>query len=180
MLDKHFEELLCRVAAHYESLERGIRGVIDEVVGPICSTCTRVCCKVSYCRRTLRNPWYRYLFEAYDDPEKISWDGGESPPGLGPNGCVITAGRYAYCYAYNCRAVLNSLKSSEARKVFQEISDILKNIGLNFMGKRHLTDVKCWQEITPERLRVFDKKIEEGTERFRKLRSLLFMNKPGI
>ena len=108
------------------------------------------------------------------------WGRSIPPPGLGEEGCNIRAGRYAYCYAYNCRAVLSSLKSNEARKIFQEISDILKNIGLNFMGKRHLTDAREWREITPERLLVLNEKIEEEKEHFQKLQSLLFMYKPGI
>jgi|GEM_PF-2110640 len=179
-LGEEGEKLLNRVAGDYVNLEREIRMVIDRVVGPVCSKCRRICCKASYCQRTQRNPWYRFLFETFHEEKGIAWGRREPPPGLGPNGCEIRAGRYAYCYAYNCRDVLSSLESDEAREIFQEISDILKNIGLNFLGKRHLTDVKDWREITPERLRALSKKIEEGTKRFYRLRSLLFMDKPGI
>ncbi len=172
------EPLLSRISASYVALERVVRETIDRVVGPICATCERVCCKASYCRRTMRNPWYRFLFETYGGAD-IPWQRREPPPGLGPDGCDIRAGRYAYCSAYNCLAVLSSLDSDEDREIFQGISDILKDVGLNFLGKRHLTDLMDWEEITLPRLRRFEKKIEEGTKRFNELRSLLFMDKPG-
>ncbi len=170
--------LLRRVAENYMALEREIRIVVDEVAGPVCTTCPHVCCKASYCLRTLRNPWYRFLFECFGE-EGVIWERREPPPGLGPTGCIIRVGRYAYCYVYNCRAILASL-SPFAGEVFQEISDLLKNVGLNFLGKRHLTDVSCWEEITAARLRFLDEKIKEGTKRFHALRSLLFMDKPGM
>jgi len=179
LLGEDYERLLRKVGGNYVTLEREIRIAIDHVVGPVCAVCQRVCCKASYCQRTLRNPWYRFLFKTFNKKKGLAWERREPPPGLGAKGCEIRAGRYAYCYSYNCRKVLSSLETDEARKTFQEISDILKNVGLNFMGKRHLTDVRDWQEITPERLRALNKKIEEGTKRFHELRSLLFMDKPG-
>jgi hypothetical protein len=33
-------------------------------------------------------------------------------------------------------------------KIFQEISDLLKDAGLHFTEKRHLTDLRTWDEIT--------------------------------
>ncbi len=175
---KDFERYLSEVSAHYVRLEKEIRQVIDQIVSPLCSTCSRVCCKASYCRRTLTHPWYRFLFERYGDGVKIAWERREPPPGLGPKGCVIRAGRYAYCYVYNCRAILESLGSEERKNAFQELSDLLKDIGLNFAGKRHLTDVRSWKEITLPRLEKLDKKIEEGTKHFNELCSLLSINEP--
>ncbi len=179
MPGREFEALLQEVSQRYVTLEKGVRAVIDRVVSPICSGCERVCCRPSYCRETLRNPWYHYLFETYG-AVKLEWERRDRPPGLGPTGCVIRAGRYAYCYAYNCRAVLSSLGSAEAREAFQGISDILKDVGLNFLGKRHLTDLRDWKDVTSPRLLELDKKIEEGTGRFHELCSLLFMDEPGI
>ncbi len=168
-----------KVGRRYVSLEREIRTLIDQVVSPVCGTCERVCCKASYCRRTLRNPWYRFLNEHFETGRPIPWNRIAPPPGLGSNGCVIRAGRYAYCYAYNCHAIIASLGSDLQRKIFQEISDLLKDVGLNFLGKRHLTDLEDWRQVTPQRLAALGKKIEEGIERFHKLRSLLYMDKPG-
>jgi len=179
MADKDFEVLLFKVSERYVKLEKAIRGVIDRVVSPVCSSCTKICCKASYCRRTLRNPWYLFLIERYGDGTEIEWERSYPPPGLGPNGCMIRAGRYAYCYAYNCRVILKSLGSEEARRYFKEISDLLKNAGLNFAGHKHLTDVRDWREITLPRLEMLDEKIEEGTKRFLKLCSLLFIGEPG-
>ena len=171
--------LLIQVARRYVALEKAIREVIDRFVGPVCAQCQRVCCKASYCRNTLLNPWYHYLFEQVEGAIPLPWERREPPPGLGPNGCLIRAGRYAYCYAYNCKAIRASFKSKEAFNAFQELSDLLKNVGLGFVGKRHLTDVRSWDEITVPRLKGLDKKIEEGMERFTELHSLLFMVKPG-
>ena len=64
-------------------------------------------------------------------------------------------------------------------KIFQEISDLLKDAGLHFTEKRHLTDLRTWDEITLERLKRLDKKIEVGTARFNELRSHLSIMKPG-
>lgn len=120
-----------------------------------------------------------FLFERYGDGSEIEWERSYSPPGLGPNGCMIRAGRYTYCYAYNCRMILKLLGSERAKRYFQGISDILKDVGLNFAGKRHLTDVRDWREITLPRLEMLDKKIEEGTKRFLELYSPLSINEPG-
>ena len=171
--------LLTQVARRYVALEKAIREDIDRFVGPVCAQCQRVCCKASYCRNTLLNPWYRYLFERYGGAIPLPWDRREPPPGLGPTGCLIRAGRYAYCSAYNCKAIRAFFKTERAFKAFQELSDLLKNVGLGFAGKRHLTDVRSWDEITLSRLERLDKKIKEGMERFVELHSLLCMVKPG-
>ena len=173
------EGLLMETAERYIALEREIRFVVDTIVAPVCSVCTRVCCQASYCRETLRNPWYRFLFEYFGNGQGVPWDRQNPPPGLGSEGCVIRSGRYAYCYAYNCRAICKSLGSTERIECFQQISDLLKDIGLHFAEKRHLTDIRTWKDITPERLERLGKKIEEGAVRFQRLCSLLFITKPG-
>ncbi len=175
----NIDPLLMDVGQRYVHLEQEIRTVIDKIVAPVCSTCAQVCCQPSYCRETLRNPWYLFLHKQFGDSRNISWERRNPPPGLGPKGCVIRAGRYAYCYAYNCRMIREQIGSEKQISVFQEISDLLKNLGLCFAGKRHLTDVRSWVEITPERLNRLNKKIEEGTARFHELCSLLFITEPG-
>ncbi len=173
--DREFIAVLHTVSRRYVALERAIRRAIDRVAAPVCSRCDRVCCRAAYCRNTLINPWYRYLFEHFQREKAIPWERRNPPPGLGPTGCIILAGRYAYCYAYNCRVILASLEFDARGRAFQELSDLLKNIGLNFFGRRHLTDVRDWKEITLPRLERLNQKIEEGTKRFDALRSLLFM-----
>lgn len=73
---------------------------------------------------------------------------------------------------------MDSLGSDEAGTYFQEFSGLMKEIGLNFAGKRHLTDLLDWHEITLSRLLMLDEKIEEGTCRFKRLCSLLSINEP--
>ena len=172
------EKLLMKTGERYVILEREIRSLIDTIVSPVCSVCSRVCCQASYCRETLRNTWYHFLFERFGNDGAIPWSRRVPPPGLGQRGCVIRAGRYAYCYAYNCRAIREKLGTAERINCFQQISDLLKDIGLNFYGKRHLTDLRSWNDITPERLEGLRKKIEEGTARYHKLRSLLSITEP--
>jgi len=174
-----FYSLLWHIGRRYVCLERWVRAVIDEVVASTCSACVRVCCQPSYCRETLRNPWYFFLHEQFGNSGDIPWERRDPPPGLGPDGCIIRAGRYAYCYAYNCRAIRERIGSSKQMKIFQEISDLLKDVGLHFTEKRHLTDLRTWDEITLERLKRLDKKIEVGTARFIELRSHLSIMKPG-
>ena len=169
-----YAEALLESGSRYVTLERRVRQTIDRIVSPVCASCIRVCCKAAYCRETIRNPWYCFLFVRFNEEKDIDWDRISPPPGLGRNGCEIRAGRYAYCSAYNCRAVLMSLKTDKERNCFQELSEILKEVGLNFAGKRHLTDIRSWDDITLLRLLRLNEKIEVGEKRFTELSSHLF------
>jgi hypothetical protein len=126
-----YTEALLQCGNRYVTLERRVRQAIDRIVFPICSSCNRICCRAAYCRETRRNPWYYFLFTQFIKQD-IDWEKTSAPPGLGRNGCEIRAGRYAYCYAYNCQAVLISLKTDQERSYFKELSEIIKEIGLNF------------------------------------------------
>jgi hypothetical protein len=67
-----------------------------------------------------------------------------------------------------------SLKTDKERNCSQELSEILKEVGLNFAGKRHLTDIRSWDDITLLRLLRLNEKIEVGEKRFAELSSHLF------
>ena len=173
-----YAEVLFECGHRYVALERRVRQAIDRVVSPVCSSCIRVCCKAAYCRETPKNPWYYFLFTQFSGGKDIDWKKADPPPGLGRNGCEIRAGRYAYCYAYNCRAVLMSLKTDQERNYFRKLSEILKDIGLNFADKRHLTDIRNWDDITLARLLSLNERIKEGETRFAELSHLLFHDFP--
>ena len=71
-----------------------------------------------------------------------------------------------------------SLKTDQERNYFRELSEILKDIGLNFAGKRHLTDIRNWDDITRPRLLSLNERIKEGKTRFAEFSHLLFHDSP--
>ena len=93
------------------------------------------------------------------------------PFGLGEAGCSIRAGRYAFCYSYNCRRILEPLSSS-ARVAFREVSDLL--LGPNRLpGGRLLHEVGRCSEIGERDLLHIAREVTEALDRLPRLRALL-------
>lgn len=115
-----------RSARLYADLEGRMRAAIDRVAARVCPSCTSPCCRHPYCRATARNPWYAFVNSVAGEfvlPKE--WERRKDPFGLGSGGCRIRAGRYIFCYSYNCPRLLAALPDEEARRAFQELSDLL-------------------------------------------------------
>ncbi len=150
-----------------------MRGCIDPVAGRVCPKCETPCCRVHYCRETARNPWYRFVGEtAGGFAMPGDWLLRRDPFGLGDAGCSIRAGRYAFCYSYNCRRILESLPAS-ARAVFQEVSDLL--LAPNRLpGGRLLHEVRRPEELREQDLKCIAGEVTEALDRLPRLRARLF------
>lgn len=103
-----------------------MRRLIDPVTAAVCPACPLPCCRFWYCREVARNPWSAFVnrvaggFRVPGD-----WDRRRDPFGLGDAGCAVRAGRYVFCYSYNCRRILGALPSADAREAFREVSELL-------------------------------------------------------
>ncbi|MBI5018216.1 MAG: hypothetical protein HZB55_22350 [Deltaproteobacteria bacterium] len=103
-----------------------MRAVIDSVAARVCPSCASPCCRYHYCRPTARNPWYAFVNHVagtFEVPE--DWERRRDAFGLGRGGCEIRAGRYVFCYSYNCPRMLAALPGDPARRAFEELSDLL-------------------------------------------------------
>jgi hypothetical protein len=115
-----------RAALLYAELEERIRELIDSVAAEVCPACLSPCCRYHYCRPTARNPWYAFINEvagSFAVPEE--WERRRDPFGLGSGGCRIRAGRYVFCYSYNCPRLLAALPAGESRRAFVAVSELL-------------------------------------------------------
>jgi hypothetical protein len=160
------------VARAYARLEALVRECIDPVAGRVCPTCPNPCCRGHYCRETARNPWYRFVGElagGFEMPRDALLR--RDPFGLGEAGCSIRAGRYAFCYSYNCRRILESL-SCPARAAFQEVSDLL--LAPNRLpGGRLLHEVRRCEEIGERDLLRIAREVTQALDRLPRLRAFL-------
>ncbi len=160
------------VARAFARLEARVRDCIDPLAARVCPTCPNPCCRGHYCRETARNPWYRFVSElagGFEMPR--DWPLRRDPFGLGEGGCSIRAGRYVFCYSYNCRRILECLPSS-ARAAFQEVSDLL--LGPNRLpGGRLLHEVRRRSEIGERDLRRIAREVAEALDRLPRLRAVL-------
>ncbi|MHB8763842.1 MAG: hypothetical protein ACYDA8_05830 [Deferrisomatales bacterium] len=114
------------VAVAYARLEARVRMSIDALGRRVCPGCPSPCCRVQYCRATARNPWYAFVAQAGGlPPLPADWAERRDPFGLAADGCWVRAGRYVFCYSYNCRRLLEALPAGAPRRAFQDLSDLL-------------------------------------------------------
>lgn len=103
-----------------------MRRIIDRWTAAVCRGCPSPCCRFWYCREVARNPWSAFVnraagtFRVPDD-----WECRRDAFGLDGTGCAVRAGRYVFCYSYNCRRLLGALPSDDAREAFREVSELL-------------------------------------------------------
>lgn len=130
-------------ARAYAALEAAVRDRIDRLAARVCPGCPSPCCRSCYCRRTFENPWYRWVNRvAAPLAPPPDWRETRHPFGLGPRGCEIRAGRYVFCYSYNCRRLLGALETRGARRAFQALSDLL-------LHPNRLPDGRLLHELGP-------------------------------
>ncbi len=158
------------LARRYAGLEAGLRRAIDRVAAAACPACPSPCCRVHYCRETARNPWYRFVHEAAGGaPPPPDWETRRDAFGLGPRGCEIRAGRYAFCYSYNCPRLLGTLPDSR-RGAFQELSDLLLAVN-RLPGGRLLHELADSHPLRPGDLEALDRSVAAAAQRLQDLLS---------
>lgn len=152
------------VALRYAALERFVRRQIDRVAFVVCPRCGSPCCRSHYCRETGRNPWYRFVAEtAGGFALPGDWAARRDPFGLGAGGCEIQAGRYVFCYSYNCPRLLSALPEA-GRVPFQELSDLL--LAANRLpGGRSLHEVRRLEELGTQDMEAIDREVQEALRR---------------
>ncbi|MBE0618238.1 MAG: hypothetical protein IH608_09975 [Proteobacteria bacterium] len=165
------------IARAYASLEGGLRRVIDRVAAAACPRCASPCCRVHYCRETARNPWYRFVNEtagAFALP--ADWETRRDPFGLGARGCGIRAGRYAFCYSYNCPRLLATLQAHQ-RALFQELSDLALSVNRLPNGCL-LHEIRTPKALGPAELAAIAMGIGEAGQRLADLENCLSARDP--
>ncbi len=140
-------------ARAYADLERALRDAIDPVTRRVCPQCPGSCCRAVYCRAAGRNPWYQWVRQVAAAGELAAgWERRRDPFGLGAGGCTVRAGRYVFCYSFNCRRLLEALPGSAARAAFQELSELLLPVN-RLPGGRLLHELRRPEELTEADLR---------------------------
>jgi hypothetical protein len=128
---------------------------------------------VHYCRETARNPWYAYVHrQAGLAAVPEDWRRRRTPFGLGPRGCEIRAGRYVFCYSYNCRRLLESLRGNGGREAFQQLSDLLLPVN-RLPGGRLLHEPKTAGSLTAADLAHITTSVDLALARLTLLEPLL-------
>jgi len=157
------------VAKGYAQLEGDLRAAIDAAAAGVCPTCQAPCCRAHYCRETARNPWYAFVNQvAGAFPVPPDWADRRDAFGLGPQGCAIRAGRYVFCYSYNCRRLLAAVTDGD-RSAFQELSDAL--LAANRLpGGRFLHEMRRSDDLSTDDLQEVDRSVREARSRVRRLR----------
>ncbi len=154
------------MARRYARLEARLRDVIDPWARKACPECGRSCCRGAYCRATLRNPWYAFVrSEAGGAPLPAA--AGEDPFGLGPRGCEVRAGRYVYCYSYNCPRLLGVVPAGR-RRAFQDASDLLRAVN-RLPGGRLLHELRDPADLSPADLSAIGAACDRALERLARL-----------
>ncbi|HSH68591.1 MAG TPA: hypothetical protein VK997_01645 [Deferrisomatales bacterium] len=160
-------------AGAYARLERQLRGVIDRVGRRVCPGCGRLCCRGYYCRATAVNPWYAFVHRSAGGAE-LPADAAirRDPFALGARGCELRAGRYVFCYSYNCPLIRSFVGERGVGDVFQEVSDLLlaanRLPGGRLLHERAATDV-----LTAADLRHILAEVEGAARRLEQLRPYL-------
>jgi len=156
------------LAERYAQLENRLRDAIDAVTSVVCPDCAMPCCRVHYCRETARNPWYRFV-NRVAGPFAIpaDWSTRRDAFGLGPRGCGIRAGRYVFCYSFNCRRLLEAL-GKDGRQAFQELSDLLLAVNRLPRG-RLLHELRCAEEMSAEDLESVSRALADACSRLQDL-----------
>jgi hypothetical protein len=129
-----------------------MRAVIDSVAAAVCPSCRSTCCRHHYCRPTARNPWYAFvnrLAGTFEVPD--GWERRRDAFGLGSGGCRIRAGRYVFCYSYNCPRLLAALPGEPSRRAFEELSDLLLPSN-RLPDGRLLHELRSGEQLTEEHL----------------------------
>lgn len=136
----------------YAELERRLRRTIDGLTRRVCPACPRPCCRAVYCRETLRTPWYAWVRRlAGGGPVPPDWARRRDPFGVGATGCELRAGRYVFCYSFNCRRLLSALPDADARRALQALSDALLPAH-RLPGGRLLHEVRALAQLDREDL----------------------------
>ncbi len=157
------------VARRYARLEARLRDVIDPWARVACPACGRSCCRVAYCRATLDNPWYAFVRgEAGGAPLPADAAERKDPFGLGPRGCAVRAGRYVYCYSYNCPRLLGVVPAGSRRRAFRDASDLLRVVN-RLPGGRLLHELRDPADLSPRDLSAIDAACGRALERLARL-----------
>lgn len=145
--------------------------MIDRVTREVCPTCPHPCCRGHYCRETIRNPWYALVrSEAAQPPFPPEYARRRDPFGLGSGGCEIRAGRYVFCYSFNCRRLLRSFASAQRVAAFQEISDLL--LGVNRLPDGRLLHELRVAALDERALEHLTRALDNGWQRLAQLAQL--------
>ncbi len=150
-----------------------MRVVIDRVGGRVCPGCGRLCCRGHYCRATALNPWYGFVHRSAGGPE-LPADAAtrRDPFALGARGCELRAGRYVFCYSYNCPLIRSFVAERGVGDVFQELSDLLLPAN-RLPGGRLLHERTMGEVLTAADLRHILTEVERAARRLEQLRPFL-------
>jgi len=153
-----------RAARSYARLEAELRARIDRLTARVCPGCRSPCCRPVYCRKTFDNPWYRWVNRVcrpfVPPPE---WRVTRQPFGLGPRDCEIRAGRYVFCYSFNCRRLLAALPEPGARRAFQALSDLLLHPD-RLPGGRRLHELGPGERLSRREVGAIDRALAEARQ----------------
>jgi hypothetical protein len=100
--------------------------------------------------------------------------GGYSPPpdwaqcrepfALGGSGCRLRAGRYVFCYSYNCPSIRQFVEGCGVASRFQELSELL--LAANRLpGGRLLHEVRRDGDVTHEDLQHIGREVDRSLGR---------------
>jgi hypothetical protein len=150
-----------------------MRAVIDPVAGRVCPGCGRLCCRGHYCRVTAANPWYGLVHRVGGGaPLPADAATRRDPFALGPGGCELRAGRYTFCYSYNCPLIRTYTVERGVGDAFQEFSDLLLPAN-RLPGGRLLHELGAGGDLSLADLRHIRTAVAGAVRRAGQLRPLL-------
>ncbi|KMY68546.1 hypothetical protein AAU61_02545 [Desulfocarbo indianensis] len=134
---------LAALAQRYAALEMRAGRLMRRACGPVCAACAKVCCRPEMCRESWESPFLALVRR---------WSGANAPWSpeqgcLGPQGCLLAAGRPPVCHEFLCQAILAAQPDDAARQRLQDLARLLTRAGQRALGGDHLVEI-----MTPERL----------------------------
>jgi len=134
---------LAALARRYAALETRVGRLMRRACGPVCAACAKVCCRPEMCRESWESPFLAL----------VRGRSGANAPWcpqrgcLGPQGCLLAAGRPPVCHEFLCQAILAAQPDDASRQRLRDLARLLTQAGQRALGGDHLVEI-----MTPERL----------------------------
>ena len=148
------------ITEEYAALENSVRELMTCHAGPLCSSCSRICCRLDICEETFESAFLGLVRALFPPPAPPS----PSRGWLTPGGCALAVGRPPVCYEFLCDDIMSAQDNDDARYALRALGMLLTYLGRNALGDRHLVAMVEHETLLSIKPARFEKRLKIARE----------------